>query len=258
MSKGTDLVTLLNDELGLGMDALAIDLMGARFDRTFFDEGIDVDSLGAQLYFNSWDDTITSADIQAVKDDNPDEFEAEEILEEITFDLTASADSVEEGKSIDFTVTASEAVTEDTEVTFNIVTDGYDAEEADFQSPQLTQTATILEGETTATFSVNPPQDGINEETETFGVSVSVDGQTLTADSDIIDIDSREFVLTTGRDVATANIFYASQTQYDVDGQGPTLQTNDILTGFADRTDNKLIVTDLTPGVANSKSHLPA
>lgn len=170
----------------------------------------------------------------------------------IDYTLTASAESVEEGKALTFTVTASQAVTEDTAVTFNIITDGYDAEEDDFQSPQLTQTATILAGETTATFNVNPPQDGVNEDTESFGVSVGVAGETLTADSEIIDIDSREFVLTTNRDIETANIFYASQTQYDVDGRGPTLQASDILTGFADRTDNKLIVEDLTPGVTNS------
>ncbi len=64
------------------------------------------------------------------------------------------------------------------------------------------------------------------------------------------------FVLTTGLDNATANLFIASQTRYDVDGHGPTLNPGDKLTGTADRTDNKLLITDLTPDVA--QNNIPA
>ena len=64
------------------------------------------------------------------------------------------------------------------------------------------------------------------------------------------------FMLTTGLDTVTANHFYASQTQFNVDGKGPTLNTGDRLTGMSDRTDNSLTVTDLTAGAANN--NIPA
>lgn len=62
--------------------------------------------------------------------------------------------------------------------------------------------------------------------------------------------------LTTGLDNLTANQFFSSETYYNVDGKGPTLNAGDVLTGQAGRTDNTLTVTDLTPGVANG--NIPA
>jgi hypothetical protein len=66
MSRGADLVTLFNDELGLGMDPIVIEFIGSRFDNAYFNQGRNVDELGAQLYLTSWDDTITTRDIQEV------------------------------------------------------------------------------------------------------------------------------------------------------------------------------------------------
>ncbi|NEX60897.1 beta strand repeat-containing protein [Noviherbaspirillum galbum] len=67
---------------------------------------------------------------------------------------------------------------------------------------------------------------------------------------------SATFNLTPGVDNATANQFYASETQFNVDGKGPTINTGDVLTGQSGRTDNTLTITDLTPSVANG--NIPA
>lgn len=64
------------------------------------------------------------------------------------------------------------------------------------------------------------------------------------------------YMLTTGLDDRVANEFIASQTRHNVDGKGPTLNPGDKLTGVADRTDNKLLIVDLTPDAA--QNNLPA
>lgn len=64
------------------------------------------------------------------------------------------------------------------------------------------------------------------------------------------------FMLTTGLDERTAHTFIASQTRYNVDGKGPTLNPGDVLRGTDGRTDNKLLITDLTPDAA--QNNLPA
>ena len=66
----------------------------------------------------------------------------------------------------------------------------------------------------------------------------------------------RAITLTTGLDNATANQFFASETYFNVDGKGPTLNAGDKLTGTAGRTDNTLTITDLTAGAAND--NIPA
>lgn len=52
------------------------------------------------------------------------------------------------------------------------------------------------------------------------------------------------YTLTTGVDVATANIFNGSLTPYNYDGKGPTLTPGDTLTGLTGLTNNTLAVTD--------------
>ncbi len=66
------------------------------------------------------------------------------------------------------------------------------------------------------------------------------------------------YTLTTGLDIQTATNFFASETYYNVDGKGPTLNTGDKLTGTpaAGIANNTLTVTDLTPNVANG--NIPA
>jgi len=87
------------------------------------------------------------------------------------------------------------------------------------------------------------------------GVTTALQGIALPTDP-IVSQSSTSFTLTPGTDVATANSFFASQTFFNVDGKGPTLNTGDRLTGTAGRTDNSLYVTDLTAGVANN--NIPA
>lgn len=69
-------------------------------------------------------------------------------------------------------------------------------------------------------------------------------------------ITSDTYVLTTGLDTATANKFFASETYYNTDGKGPTINAGDNLTGTAGRTDNTLTITDLTPTATNG--NIPA
>lgn len=86
--------------------------------------------------------------------------------------------------------------------------------------------------------------------------TITEDPATVVAAKAAADSSVETFTLTTGIDRATANTFFASQTRYDVDGKGPTLNPGDELTGMAGRTDNKLLITDLTPDVA--QNNLPA
>ena len=67
---------------------------------------------------------------------------------------------------------------------------------------------------------------------------------------------SSTYTLTTGQDSATAHAFFASETYFNVDGKGPTLNTGDKLSGIASLSDNSLTVTDLTPNAANA--NIPA
>lgn len=66
--------------------------------------------------------------------------------------------------------------------------------------------------------------------------------------------------LTPGLDKLTANVFIASETYFNVDGKGPTLNAGDVLTGVTGRTDNTLIINDLTPAgaAANGNGNIPA
>jgi hypothetical protein len=64
------------------------------------------------------------------------------------------------------------------------------------------------------------------------------------------------FTLTPGLDLQTADSFFASQTIFNVDGKGPTLNTGDKLFGTAGKTTNTLTITDLSPGTTNG--NIPA
>ncbi|MEI7993314.1 MAG: hypothetical protein WCH01_00285 [Methylococcaceae bacterium] len=69
------------------------------------------------------------------------------------------------------------------------------------------------------------------------------------------------FTLTTGVDNKTATNFFASETYFNVDGKGPTLNTGDNLTGTAapaagGLANNTLTITDLTPNASNG--NIPA
>jgi len=179
MSQGKELVQLLNQELDLGMDGLAIDLMASRFDTAFFDEGEDVDVFGAQLYINSWDSAVTDDDIQGVKDNNEEYFEAD--LPDYTVSIDAP-ESVNENEEFDVTVTVDN--TGETEVTQDIVLsiNGYDDTEADFtvaagESGSFTFDGITLENAGDLYISVNY---GAVTESEALEVIEFIEGETFT------------------------------------------------------------------------------
>ncbi|PTN12103.1 beta strand repeat-containing protein [Nitrosomonas aestuarii] len=112
------------------------------------------------------------------------------------FELAAEAASVEEGGVVTFTVTASEAVAEDTDVVFTVVAgDNAAADQGtgttnlnDFVSGTFTSvTVTIPAGSTTATFTVTGKEDGLTELAESFSVEAVVNGETLTVAADLVD-----------------------------------------------------------------------
>ena len=62
-----------------------------------------------------------------------------------------------------------------------------------------------------------------------------------------------KYVLTPGADHASANIFYGDLTPYNINGVGPTLNSDDVLTGTGNNS--QLIVTD---GYASGLDAIPA
>nr|MCH9638924.1 hypothetical protein [Betaproteobacteria bacterium] len=127
-----------------------------------------------------------------------------------SFELTATADSVNEGGALTYTVTASEAVTEDTDVVFTVVPGDSSAADQgtgntnlnDFVSGTFSPvTVTIKAGQKTATFDVTGKSDGITELSENYSVKVVVDGATLTKTTSLLDAsDIPDTLLTTGAD----------------------------------------------------------
>jgi hypothetical protein len=93
----------------------------------------------------------------------------------ISYSLSASATNVAEGGSLTYTVTASSAPAADVTLTYNVIGDDNDAsvEKAtgsDLDS--LSGTVTISAGSTSATFSITPTADSLNEGLE--GIKVTV------------------------------------------------------------------------------------
>lgn len=127
------------------------------------------------------------------------------------FDLTSDVPDVgvQEGEAATFTITANKAVTEDTVVTFTVVPDDTTASDQGTNSTNLNdfsagsfnpQAATILAGETTATFSISGFVDGITELPEAYSVTAEIDGfDALSATVDMID-GAGIFTLTTAQD----------------------------------------------------------
>ncbi|MCH9639017.1 MAG: hypothetical protein K0U40_05945 [Betaproteobacteria bacterium] len=126
------------------------------------------------------------------------------------FTLTATADSVNEGGALVYTVTASEAVTADTDVVFSVVAGDNAAADQGTDTTNLNDfvtgtfnpvTVTIPAGGTTATFSVTGSDDGVTELAETYSVEAVVGGSTLTKTTTLLDSeDVPATVLTTGAD----------------------------------------------------------
>lgn len=115
----------------------------------------------------------------------------------LSFEMSASADSVLEGETATFTVTASSPVAEDTDVTFVVnVGDSTAADQGtnltnlnDFSAGTFNPAVvTILAGETTAEFTVSGAGDSLTELPEAYSVTASVDGfDDMTASMNLLD-----------------------------------------------------------------------
>jgi hypothetical protein len=171
----------------------------------------------------------------------------------VAYTLTAAATSVNEGNA----------------ATFNIVTDvsqagktvaytlsGTGITTADVVGG-LTGTA-LIGADGKATVNIAVVSDATTESVAETLV-MTLDGKGKTASIAINDTSvgpDASFYLTKNQDIQTSNKFFGSQTIFNVDGVGPTLNTGDFLTGTAGRTDNQLTITDLTPGSQNG--NIPA
>ncbi len=166
-----------------------------------------------------------------------------------TFTLSTDSSTVTEGTTTVYTVTADQAVTEDTVVTFTLSPgDASSADQGtnttnlnDFAAGSFnTVLATIAAGATTATFDVATINDGLTELPETYSVTAEIAGVTdaITITTNLEDAGSSTittFVLTTGLDNVTGgdadDLFFGV-----VDGTTPantTLNSFDTIDGGA-------------------------
>jgi len=111
------------------------------------------------------------------------------------FTLTSQEATVAEGESITYTLTAREAVTEDTSFTFTVDSDDPNLTAGDFASSN-TGSFTIAAGSTTGTFSLDIADDGIDELAENFSVEVSLDNEVVASiDTTIVEEEPTEKVI---------------------------------------------------------------
>lgn len=126
------------------------------------------------------------------------------------FSLAADAGFVTEGEMLTYTVTASEAVAEDTDVVFAVVAGDVFAADQGTANTNLNDfvtgtfnpvTVTIPAGGTTATFSVMTLNDGVTEFAENYSVQAIIGNETLMTTTTLLD--KLVFFLTTGADNIT-------------------------------------------------------
>ncbi|PSO50348.1 MAG: hypothetical protein BRC33_03465 [Cyanobacteria bacterium SW_9_44_58] len=108
-----------------------------------------------------------------------------EVSPAINFTLTESANVVNEGDTLTFTVQADRNVQQDTQVNFDLSNSEIDVD--DISGSSLTGTATIAAGSDTATFSLDLVEDNIAEPSENIIATATVNGNTLTADAIVND-----------------------------------------------------------------------
>lgn len=181
------------------------------------------------------DALLTQEEIDAIVDPAPGA--------PLSFELTATNDSVLEGQALTYTVTASEPLSEDTVISFNVEPSNTTAANQGTNDTNLNDFApgsfnpvnvTILEGGTTATFEVTPANDGITELPENFTVTAEVNGETLSASTQLLD-GAGSFVLTVDADnfVGTGvnDVFSAIPAQDGASNLIDTLQDVDVLDG---------------------------
>lgn len=165
----------------------------------------------------------------------------------VTFALTAAANSVNEGNSLAFTVTASEVIDQDVKVTFTLIPGDTAAPNQGSTTTNLNDFAggafnpvsvTIPAGSNTATFNVTPLNDGLTELGETFSVQAVVAGNTFTQQGTVLDGTSGQtFTLKIGEDRLTGtagnDTFNAPALEQQGGGVADSLENIDILDGGA-------------------------
>ena len=161
----------------------------------------------------------------------------------LSFELSATNDSVLEGQALTYTVTASKPVTEDTVISFTVEPSNTTAPNQGTNDTNLNDFAsgsfnpvnvTIPAGGTTATFEVTPASDGVTELPENFTVMAEINGETLSASTQLLD-GAGTFVLTVDADnfVGTGvnDVFSAIPAQDGASNLIDTLQSVDVLNG---------------------------
>lgn len=109
-----------------------------------------------------------------------------------SYSIAANSNIVQEGNAVQFTVTSTHAVDQDVTLTYQIVgaTQGgitHAADGSDFV--HMTGTVTIPAGQTEATFSITPVDDGVTEPLEGFKVELLDNNFNSVADSGVVAIE---------------------------------------------------------------------
>ncbi|MCV6588639.1 MAG: hypothetical protein OIF57_06380 [Marinobacterium sp.] len=166
-----------------------------------FDDGtreLKIDSSGDTPQVQLGNDTVTDTPTQpAVDTDGPAS----------SFTIAAQSSSVTEGETVSFTVTASEVSDQDRTFSYQLMGDAIAGASADPAADlgRITGEVTLLAGETTATFTVTPTDDGVTEGFEGFRAAL-LDSQfnTVASSSGVAIVDGAEagrtFSLTTDVD----------------------------------------------------------
>lgn len=166
-----------------------------------------------------------------------------------TFTLATTTTTVTEGAAAIYTVTASEAVAVDTVVTFEVVPGDATAADQGTNNTNLNDFAagsfnpvsvTIAAGSTTASFDVAAANDGKTELPENYTVNATVNGETLSVVTSLLDGTSTTTeALTTSVDTITSSTgaLVANGVIATDSGTGTTAQAGDSVTGGSSTQD---------------------
>ena len=151
----------------------------------------------------------------------------------VSYSLSASDTSVAEGGSLTYTVTASAASDSDTSLTYNVIGDdnGGSVEKASGSDlDSLSGTVTIAAGETSATFTISPTADNLNEGLE--GIKVTV------FDASLDSIGSSTALISNTASVASSSTTLSASADVVAGGAG-----DDIVSGIIQATMANVLTT---------------
>lgn len=171
MSKGTDLVQALIDEYGVEMASSAQAILAARWD-ALLDAGVDLglSAIMAPLNAAAPEHTVAQSDITEMMND-PQYAALFSPSPDLDFTVTASANTVDEGQTVTYTIESNVPVDTDTSFTWAVI-EGGSADADDIEGANA-GSATILAGETTATFTIAAAADNVSEFQEAFVVEIT-------------------------------------------------------------------------------------